>query len=81
MLAKPKEHFGETPCYSFKERLSAEVTRVTPVGNWREKRIRLHLLGEIWGVVDHKCSSSTNSHSYLLGPQVANLLQHSIAQW
>lgn len=49
MLAKPKEDFGETPCHSSKERLSAEVTRATPVGNWREKR--LYVLGEVWGVV------------------------------
>lgn len=51
MPAKLKEDFGETPCHSFKELLFAQVTGATPVGNWREKRIRLCVLGEIWSVV------------------------------
>lgn len=51
MAAKPSEDFGETCSYSLKERLSAEVTRVTPVGNWRGKRLGSQMLGQICGVV------------------------------
>lgn len=67
MLAKPNEDFGEIPCHT-ESLYSWGCTSRKLVGE--ENQVTCAWAGP--GCGSSKCSSS---HSYLLGSQIANLLQ------